>query len=222
MIDALTLSASGILAGFINVICVFWLKERLKKSITHEYSMKLEKFKKDIQSELQREQQVYNLGAMSHMATTVFDKHAEFSEKYIEKVMECFYFLRSSQESEKAIGYAGDLTKLRFQYAAWLTCDIDEQLLTFENKLRKIGTNSELMKTPKNTGTNQEFRDEKARELGDLLTAFTAWNENIPEHREVQLDYIQNAIRDVLGVNKLVYLRELIVENSEKQLRASK
>ena len=218
MIDALTLSASGVLAILINVIGIFWFKERLRQSISHEYALKLESFKKEVQSELQKEQQIFNLGAMSHMATTVFDKHTEFSEKYLEKVMECFHFLRSSRESEKAIGFAGDLTKLRFQYAAWLTKAIDQELLVFEDKLRKLGANSELINMPKNTGTIEVHRDAAARELGDILTAFTSWKEVSKEHPEAQLDYIQNTIRDILGINKLVKLRELIVSNGENQL----
>ena len=203
LIDGVTLTASGILALLINVIGVFWLKERLKQSIGHEYSKKLEAFKKEIQSELQHEQQVFNLGAMSHMAGTVFDKHVEFSELYIEKIMEAFHYLRSNRDSEKALGFAGDLTKLRFKFSAWLTNDIDLQLIRFEDKLRTLGANSEYIKTPKGEGTNQEHRDQAARELLEILSAFTSWKEPSSNHPEVQLNYIQNSLRDVLGVNKL-------------------
>lgn len=218
MIDGITLTASGVLAVLINVIAVFWLKERLKQSISHEYSKKLESFKKEIQSELQHEQQVFNLGAMSHMASTVFDKHVEFSELYIEKVMEAFHYLRSNRDSEKALGFAGELTKLRFKFAAWLTKDIDSQLIRFEDKLRTLGANSEYIKMPKGEGTIQEHRDQAARELLEILSAFTSWKEPSDSHPEVQLDYIQNALRDVLGVNKLVKIRELIVHNANSQL----
>jgi hypothetical protein len=39
---------------------------------------------KDI--ELQKQQQFFNIGAASHMANVVFDKHVEFCEKYMEEV----------------------------------------------------------------------------------------------------------------------------------------
>lgn len=218
MIDGLTLTASGILTLLVNIIGVFWLKERLKQSISHEYSKKLETFKKEIQSELQREQQTFNLGAMSHMAGTVFDKHVQFSELYIEKVMETFYYLRTNRDSEKALGFAGDLTKLRFKFSAWLTNDIDGQLIKFEDKLRDLGANSEYIKMPKGQGTNQEDRDQASRELLEILSAFTSWKNPSKYHPEVQLSYIQNTLRDVLGVNKLVNIRDLIVDNANNQL----
>ncbi len=94
MIDGITLTVSGVFTLLVNIIGVFWLKERLKQSISHEYDKKLEAFRNEMQSKLQHEQQVFNLGAMSHMAGTVFDKHVQFSELYIEKVMETFYYLR--------------------------------------------------------------------------------------------------------------------------------
>jgi len=218
LIDGTTLTASGILTILINVIVVFWLKERLKQSISHEYEKKIEAFKKEIQSELQHEQQVFNLGAMSHMAVTVFDRHVEFSELYIEKVMEAFHYLRRNRDSEKALDFAGDLTKLRFKFSAWLTNDIDEQLARFEKKLRTLGANSEYIKMPKGEGTDQAHRDQAARELLEILSAFTSWIEPSSSHPDVQLSYIHNLLRDVLGVNELVKIRELIVQNANSQL----
>ncbi len=219
MIDGITLTVSGVFTLLVNIIGVFWLKERLKQSISHEYDKKLEAFRNEMQSKLQHEQQVFNLGAMSHMAGTVFDKHVQFSELYIEKVMETFYYLRTNRDSEKALGFAGDLTKLRFKFSAWLTSDIDGQLIKFEDKLRTLGANSEYINFPKGQGTNQEHRDQAARELLEILSAFTSWKEPSISHPEVQLSYIQNSLRDVLGVNKLVNIRDMIVENANKQLK---
>ena len=132
--------------------------------------------------------------------------------------MDAFHYLRSNRNSEKAIGFAGDLTKLRFKFSAWLTNDIDLQLIKFEDKLRTLGANSEYIKMPKGEGTNQEHRDLAARELLEILSAFTSWKEPSSTHPEVQLNYIQNSLRDVLGVNKLVKIRDLIVQNANSQL----
>ena len=114
--------------------------------------------------------------------------------------------------------FAGDLTKLRFKFSAWLTNDIDLQLIRFEDKLRTLGANSEYIKMSKGEGTNQEHRDQAARELLEILSAFTSWKEPSSTHPEVQLNYVQNSLRDVLGVNKLVKIRELIVQNANSQL----
>ncbi|EKP0259233.1 hypothetical protein JFQ93_000439 [Aeromonas sobria] len=71
---------------------------------------------------------------------------------------------------------------------------------------------------PKGQGTNQEDRDQAARELLEILSAFTSWKNPSKYHPEIQLSYIQNTLRDVLGVNKLVNIRDLIVDNANNQL----
>lgn len=214
MPDLATLISSLSLTAIINVIGIFWLRERLRLSIQHEYSIKLESAKKELQSKLQQEQQVFSLGAMSHMATTAFDKHVEFSEKYLEKVLQAFHELRTSCDSKIALSFAGELTHLRFKYAAWLTENIDKNLSKFESKLRILGANSEYVDMPKGEGTNQEDRDNAAREMLSILSAFISWNTTPESHKEAHIDYILKALRDILGTSKLVDIRERLLSNA--------
>lgn len=217
MSDLIIIAFPLIIFEAINVIGFFWLKERLRQSISHEYSVKLESIKKEIQSKLQQEQQQFNLGAMSHMAITVFNKHVEFSELYLEKVLLAFDYLRSNSDSKPALSFAGELTMMRFKYAAWLTEDIDNQLKSFEDKLRTLGANSEYIKMPKGEGTDQEDRDRAAREMLSILSTFISWNQPPENHSEVHLNSIHKTIRDILGVTKLVNVRDLIIQNANIQ-----
>jgi len=57
--DLTTVLSSGLLAVIINVIGVFWLKERLKQSIKHEYDRELEQLKKDLEFDLNRKKKLY-------------------------------------------------------------------------------------------------------------------------------------------------------------------
>jgi hypothetical protein len=57
--DLTTILSSGLLAVIVNVIGVFWVKERLKQSIKHEYDRDLEQLKKDLEFELDRKKKLY-------------------------------------------------------------------------------------------------------------------------------------------------------------------
>jgi hypothetical protein len=57
--DFLTLTASGALAIFIQVLAWFWLKERLSRAIKHEYDADLEKLKHDLELELDKKKRLY-------------------------------------------------------------------------------------------------------------------------------------------------------------------
>ena len=52
---------------------------------------------------LQRQQQIFNLGATSHMANLAFDKHAEFCEKYMSEVHQIVTDLRVRSSNADAI-----------------------------------------------------------------------------------------------------------------------
>ena len=53
----------------------------------------------------------------------------------------------------------------------------------------------------------------------EILSAFVAGEESAEKHPEATLEYVQRSLREALGVDKLVRLRESIVESAERQLR---
>lgn len=77
--------------------------------------------------ELQNKQQLFNLGATSHMANTVFDKHVEFSEKYLSEVHKLVVTLTREGPTESALAHASNLFKLRIDYTAWITPEIEKK-----------------------------------------------------------------------------------------------
>ncbi|WP_199878812.1 hypothetical protein [Pseudoalteromonas sp. T1lg88] len=54
-----TITTSAIVAAFVNIIGIFWLKERLKQSIKHEYDQDLEHLKKDLEYDLDKKKRLY-------------------------------------------------------------------------------------------------------------------------------------------------------------------
>ncbi len=57
--DFLTVTASGTLAIAVQVVAWFWLKERLSRSIKHEYDVDMEKLRHDLELELDKKKRLY-------------------------------------------------------------------------------------------------------------------------------------------------------------------
>jgi hypothetical protein len=57
--DFLTVTASGTLAIAVQVVAWYWLKERLSRSIKHEYDVDMEKLRHDLELELDKKKRLY-------------------------------------------------------------------------------------------------------------------------------------------------------------------
>lgn len=164
--------------------------------------------------EILLKEQHYSLAASSHMANVVFDKQVEFSDKYTSEVLNAFHTLMPKQDWEDAHSFAKNLTFIRLEYMCWLTSDIDENLEEFEEKLRTLGAHSSYIKMPKGAGTNQEHRDEAAREMLEIQAAFLYILEKVEGHPEVRLSSFSKKMRSMLNVEELTTLKNKLVESS--------
>ena len=86
-------------------------------------------------------QQSFGLGASSHMANRVFDKHVEFCEKYLVEVHLIADKLFREGPTKDAVNLGNRLYSLKLEYAVWLTDDINDSLFLFEQGLRELGAN---------------------------------------------------------------------------------
>ncbi|MED5603171.1 MAG: hypothetical protein VX935_12205 [Pseudomonadota bacterium] len=57
--DFLTVTASGTLAVLVQVVAWYWLKERLSRSIKHEYDVDMESFRHDLELDLDKKKRLY-------------------------------------------------------------------------------------------------------------------------------------------------------------------
>ncbi|EJL6785553.1 hypothetical protein KI701_17565 [Vibrio sp. D415a] len=161
--------------------------------------------------ELMLQEQQYSLSASSHMANTVFDKQVEFSQLYVENVLDAFESLRQQPEWEEAHDYARTLTMLRLKYMCWLTAEVDQNLGEFEQKLRTLGANSAYIKMPKGEGTQQAHRDAAAREMLEIFSAFAYVLDKSTGHQEVTLASLSQKMRSMLGVEELAHHKKRII-----------
>jgi len=73
------ISTSAIVTAVINVIGVFWIKERLKQSIKHEYDQDLAKLKNELEFDLDKQKKLYE-GKLS-----IYKKYYTLMDSYTAK-----------------------------------------------------------------------------------------------------------------------------------------
>jgi hypothetical protein len=164
--------------------------------------------------ELQQEQQLFNLGATSHMANSVFDKHVEFCEKYLAEVHQTVVTLTKEGPTKEALEHAGNLYFLRVEYTAWITPDMDEKLMPFEKAVRNIGAKSGLINALSGTESRDETRTKALEEMYDVFSNLMGIGKVIVKDEDATVVEVKNRVREILQVNQLVLIREYLINRA--------
>ena len=185
------------------------LFQLFRDNLTHEKKL-----------QLQEKEQIFNLGATSHMANTVFDKHVEFCEKYLAEVHQLVVTLTREGPTENTLKHTGNLYKLRIEYTAWITPEIDSKLIPFEKVAKQIGANAGLAKAL--SGTDSKERPEAVIRMFDAFKDVMDWNESTVKDADATVSGIKNRVREILQVDQLVSIREYLVEKASSVKNAAK
>jgi len=173
-------------------------------------------------------EQHFTLGASSHMANTVFDKHVEFCEKYLQEVHEVVVTLMREGPTEGALKHASELYNLRIQYTAWILPEIDEKLEPFEKALRKIGANSGLVKSlgrslgegdfpdEEQRNTNADLRRKAVAEMYDTFKSLMDLNDVSTKDAEATVRAVKGRVRDILQIRELIDIRTKLISSVSK------
>lgn len=130
--DYLTLTTSGALAVFIQVIAWFWLKERLARSIQHEYDANIERLKHDLELELDKKKRLYEGKLNQYKKYFQFiDRSSEAARSELftslgEKMLE----LIKNPSEESSIEY--------FRSILLSQDDINNRFLTFKTEINDL------------------------------------------------------------------------------------
>lgn len=108
----------------------------------------------------QQREHAFIRAATSHMSKIVFDKHVEFGEAYIEKLLELLGKLISKGPTEEGIEYVRPLYDIRKKYRLWITPSMSATFDEFEGKIVKMGSSYGLWK-----GTKYEKGSNKSLDL---------------------------------------------------------
>ena len=164
--------------------------------------------------ELQQEQQIFNLGATSHMANTVFDRHVEFSQKYLAEVHQLVITLTKEGPTQIALEHASKLYSLRIEYTAWITPEIDEKLMPFEKAVRKIGSRAHLVNALSGEEDREGTRSNAITEMFDIFTSIMDSNEAEVKDADTTVVAVKNRVREILQINELVSIREYLIHRA--------
>ncbi|MDE3039650.1 MAG: hypothetical protein KGJ82_03600 [Nitrospirota bacterium] len=161
---------------------------------------------------LQRDQQHFALGATSPMASVAFSKHVEFSEKYIARMQKGLSDLFvTGPDTKDALTIASELADIRLSYRAWLTTELQDKVMPFEEALRKIGSRSHLLASLK----DPEKRGRVLDEIYDTFDKITNLHIKSPETDErIAAGKIMDHLQDLLGVKQLIQLRTALMDQA--------
>ncbi len=166
--------------------------------------------------EIQKKQQLFNLGATSHMANTVFDKHVEFCEKYLSEVHQLVVTLTKEGPTKNALEHAGKFYDLRIEYTAWITQAIEDKLMPFEEAIRKIGASGHLVEMLSGESAERENRLKAITEMNNIFREVMEICTDEPKDETVTVKAVKNNVREILGVDELVDIRDYLVQESLK------
>lgn len=171
--------------------------------------------------DLQRKQQIFNLGATSHMANVTFDKHVEFCEKYMAEIDSTVVTLYREGTTKEALVHATNLYVLRRKYSAWLTEDIGKQLAPFEDALRKIGAWQGYID---NTSGHTKYAEKRSEKINFVHQTFCKVldindDEQSNEYEEelnkyISEEVVKKRIRQILDIEDLVHLRKGLIKEA--------
>jgi hypothetical protein len=173
------------------------------------------------QKHLQLDQQIFSLGANSHMSMVAFDKHVAFCEKYMIEVHETVGTLFREGPTEKAMECAQKLFGVKRDYAAWMPKSLALKLEPFEDAVHKIGVQTHLAKA-----LGAQDPQARSKALDESYALFTnvlglaKMKETDPEQKkEIATENVKEQIRAILGISQLIEIRDFIIQRSAAYAR---
>ncbi len=174
------------------------------------------------QVHLQSQQQFFTLGAASHMANVVFDKHIEFCEAYMAEVHRTMQTLQSDGPSENALKHSGNFFRIRNQYFNWIPESLVDQLRPFENAIGEIGILSRADQiTPGANAKSKWALLDRINLRFERVLGFTDHEvaaKGDTSNDDIKIERVKENIRRVLGVEELTRFREQLIKKASSSL----
>jgi hypothetical protein len=82
-------------------------------------------------------QNAYSMGATSHMATVVFDRHIDFCEEYVAATSKALHALLQEGTMDPT-PYRRDLFRIRQKWALWLYDELEVKLDGCEGEISRV------------------------------------------------------------------------------------
>jgi hypothetical protein len=169
--------------------------------------------------EIQAASQSFGLGATSHMANRVFDKHVEFCEKYLAEVHVIADILFREGPTEKAVNLGNGLYRLKLEYAAWLTDEISDSLFPFEQALRELGSKKGFIDSTVNVEAYAKARQKRIPQIHEDYLKILHLDTSKDSDPNVSVESVIRTARSILDMDELVWLRKKIIIQARESLK---
>lgn len=169
------------------------------------------------QKNLQTDQQVFSLGATSHMSSVAFDKHVEFCEEYMTEVHKTVVILFQEGPTKTAMDCANKLFEIKRKFAAWIPKSVALKLEPFEKALNEIGSKTKLVESLQQTDKDEIriMAIEESYEVFSKVMGIEKLDVDAPDHKEeLAVENVKERIRAILGINDLFEIRNFIIHRS--------
>jgi hypothetical protein len=158
--------------------------------------------------DLQEKQQLFNLGVTSHMANVAFDRHVQFSEKYISTMQEGLTELFRTGPPGESLKFCQTLIDIRLSFRAWIIEDIAAKVMPFEAALRKMGAHKIVLE---GIPPGPE-RTRLVTEISNLFSDVTGIERGGPVDENLAAGRIMSHLQDLLEVQQLSRLWRAVVQ----------
>jgi hypothetical protein len=126
------ISTSAVVTAVINTIGVFWIKERLKQSIKHEYDQDLAKLKNELEFDLDKQKKLYE-GKLS-----IYKKYYTLMDSYTAKSRKALFDGFQTGIIDVLNNPSDDNTVDYIRNMLALQGDVSEIFLTFKNEINGL------------------------------------------------------------------------------------
>jgi hypothetical protein len=150
---------SGILGGLSASAMVYGLSKHLGdrwiEGLKARHSKELAELAHERAVLLSDRQNVFSMGATSHMAAVAFDKHIGFCEEYLETTAEALEKIKITASTQQETLDLSSFFRVRQKWALWLTNGLEERLDTFESTIKAIAEGVPLVDDAGDTMSNE-------------------------------------------------------------------
>jgi len=167
----------------------------------------------------QQKEQIFGLGVTSHMANAVFDKHISFCEEYMAELHSTTSTLVREGATVSVKDNAQNFFMIRKKYSAWITNDITNSLEGFEQALYDL---VEKVKQANRAPGGSEKLAQKLQEGDDIWNKLLGplLNRGIPTDKGNDVESIKAKLREILGIEKLMKIRQWIIDQAEQNINS--
>ncbi|KKL66781.1 hypothetical protein LCGC14_2141570 [marine sediment metagenome] len=181
------ISTSALVTAVINVIGVFWIKERLKQSIKHEYDQDLAKLKSELEFDLDKQKKLYE-GKLS-----IYKKYYTLMDSYTAKSRKALFDGFQTGIIDVLNDPSDSNTTDYIRNMLALQGDVSEIFLTFKNEINglRLEAGEKLLKLLDEYVISLEITQEKTVEFLQWMNAnATKFITNPEETNRISQEYM--------------------------------